>query len=157
MQQPTHDDFRPVTETGQTGSADIFALADRLRKMKDRKSALAEQTKATNADIEKIEDTLAQRMIDEELPRFSRGGKTFHLFPELYVSTKAGEAVTVQTWLIDHGYGDLVGKTVSASRLKSWVKEQLDESDDEETALPEGIRDLLNIYQRTTVRLKASD
>lgn len=134
----------------QTTNNEIFLLADRLKILRDRKADLDEQMKAVNAEIEEVEKALSEAMLAEEMQNFVRGGLMFYLQTKTYASAVAERKAELFQWLKDNGYGDLVQETVNANSLAGFVREQLEEND----GLPDGLEELVNVYEKTTVGIR---
>lgn len=135
----------------QVGTADdMLSLADRLQSLRNRKKQLEEETKAVNAEIEETEAKLANLMLEQEVQHFTRNGQLFYLSTRTYASPVADRKEELYAWLKEHGYGDLVQETVNANRLAAFVREQLDEADE----LPEGLRDMVSVFEKTTVGVR---
>lgn len=130
---------------------EIFALADRLKALWDRKADLDEQIKAVNAEIEEVERALSEAMVAEEMQNFTRNGLTFYLLPKLYVSPVAERKQEFFAWLRANGFGDMIQETVNANTLRAWVKEQMEENNDE---LPEDLKPLLNVHEEIGVGIR---
>ncbi len=171
VQPETDDDFRPIHETGlDSASTNLFELADRYIKWRNYKDRLAECTKDANEIIEKIEAVIAERMVDEEVPRFTRAGKGFHLDRKVYASAKVEDQPAVAQWLTDNGYDALVAavenkavagadpkktiveQRVNANKLAAFVKELLEDSPDDE--LPVDLAPLLNVHKLPTIKMR---
>lgn len=147
-------DLNPVQvnfEKAESVSRDMFSLADTLRRLKEQKELLDVQLKECNAAIEQTNDALVKMMVDEEMPRFSRNGKTFHLSTRLFASPQEGQKETLYGWLKENGYGDLVKETVHANSLNSWVKEIKEENDGQ---LPGELGPMLNVFEKTSVGIR---
>ena len=129
---------------------DILGLADGLKELKEYKKRLEEQLKDVNEQIALMEERLAEMMIAEEMQNFTKNGQLFYLSTRTYASPVADRKEELYAWLKEHGYGDLVQETVNANRLAAFVREQLDEADE----LPEGLAELVNVYEKTTVGMR---
>lgn len=129
---------------------EIFVLADELAELKDRKKALDDELKAVNARIAEVEEQLASKMVEEEIQSFQRSGKTFYVTTKVFASAVPERKVELFAWLKDHGFGDMVTETVNANTLSAWVREQLEESE----SLPEGLEELVNVYEKTSVGIR---
>jgi len=129
---------------------DILGLADGLKELKEYKKRLEEQLKDVNEQIALMEERLAEMMIAEEMQNFTKNGQLFYLSTRTYASPVADRKEELYAWLKEHGYGDLVQETVNANRLAAFVREQLDEADE----LPEGLAELVNVYEKTTVGIR---
>ena len=60
-------------------SNEMFALAERLKELRDAKSASEEKTKEINAALCEVEQQLVQMMADTETQNFTRSGTMFFL------------------------------------------------------------------------------
>jgi predicted nucleic acid-binding Zn-ribbon protein len=129
---------------------DVFSLADRLKELRERKSELNEEIKAVNAELEEVEAKLAEAMVAEEIQNFARNGQMYYLQSKVYASAVPERKQELYEWLKENGYGDLVYETVNANSLAAFVREQLEESDE----LPEGLSELVNVYEETTVGIR---
>ena len=61
------------------------------------------------------------------------------------------ELAELYQYLKDNGFGALVKETVNANTLSGWVKEQMEENDDE---LPEDLAEFINLYEKTAVGIR---
>lgn len=135
----------------QVGTVDdIFSLANRLQKLKEHKKQLVAETKSVNAEIEEVETQLAGLMVDQEMQNFTRNGQMFYLQTKIYASAVPERKSELFAWLKENGYGDLVYETVNANSLAAFVREQLEEADE----LPEGLEELVNVHEKTTVGMR---
>lgn len=132
-------------------SAALFELADRLLELRNRKAELDELLKEVNAEIELMDQQLAEAMVAEELQSFVRGDKLFYLRTETYVSPAAERKPELIEWLKANGLGDIVQETVHPRTLSATVKELMEENGDE---LPGDLAQLVNVYEKTTVGLR---
>lgn len=130
--------------------ATIFELADRLATLRERKEALQAELKAVNAEYDKIEAEMAARMLEEEVPRFNRDGRTFYLSTRVHASPREGQREALHEWLKSNGHGDLVKETVHAQSLAAWAREQIEE----DGALPDDLVELVNVYEKTSVNIR---
>src|SRR5690606_37020534 len=111
---------------------------------------LEELLKAVNAEIEEVDRQLSELMLAEEIQSFVRGGRMFYLKTETYASAATGRKPELIQRLKDHGLGDIVQETVHPRTLSAAVKEMLEEDDE----LPEGLSELVNVFEKTTVGLR---
>ncbi len=128
----------------------IFALADRLKALRDEKAALEESLKGTNAAIEQVEQELVNAMVAEEMQNFVRGGQMFYLTTKVFASAVPERKIDLFAWLKSNGYGDMVQETVNYQTLAAFVREQLDEAEE----LPPDLQPLVNVFEKTTVGLR---
>lgn len=129
----------------------IFVLADELRNKREAKKLLEDGVKNVNAELEEIENELVELMLQEEMQSFSRAGQMFYLRNSVKASAKAGMQPELMRYLKDNGAADLVKETVNANTLSGWVKEQLEENDDE---LPQELAELVNLYEKTAIGIR---
>ena len=130
---------------------ELFSLADRLRELKERKKQLEDELKAVNNDIEETNEKMVQIMTQEEIQNFNRAGLTFYLNTRTFASPAAGQQEALYGWLKENGYSDLVRETVYSQSLSAFVRDLLEEEDE----LPEGLQKLVNVYEKTTVGMRA--
>ena len=130
---------------------DLFQLADSLKDLKDWKKQLDEERKEVNGKIEAIEESLSQAMIEEEMQSFNRGGMMYYLNNKLYASAIPQRKEALFSTLKEEGYGDLVYETVNANSLAAFVREQVEENEDE---LPSWLEGLVSTYEKTSVGMR---
>lgn len=139
-----------IPETNLLAAKDMFELADLLKGAKDRKKELESLTKTNNAEIEQLETLLAEQMINEETPRFTRNGKTFYLTDKFFANAVPERKTELYQWMKDHGYEHMVQETVHAQTLKAFAKELLSEED----TLPDGLDQLINTYSKPVAGMR---
>lgn len=130
----------------------VFTLADHFRELKEKKETLEDALKKLNAEIESVEEQLANEMINEENSKFTRRGKTFYLTEKLHVSALADRRDELHRWLKENNYGAMVKEYVFPSTLKGFVKEQLEEND----GLPEAIEGCISYFKRPAIGMRKS-
>ena len=128
----------------------LFELADQLKDLRDTKKNLEQQLKAINAQLEEKDTTLATAMAESETQNFTRAGTLFCLTTKTRASAQAGRRAELYAALRDRGYGDLVYETVNANSLSAFVKEQMEEQD----ALPDWLKGLVSVFEKTTVSVR---
>ena len=132
---------------------DMFELADKLKELRERKSELAEETKANNAEIEQAEFQLSQLMASTETQSFQRAGTLFYLTTKTYASANKEQKDELFDALRNEGYGSLITETINANSLSAFVKEQMSDNDD---VLPEWLDGKVNVFDKVTVSLRKS-
>jgi hypothetical protein len=151
MQTQTAEQWIP-----DSGSADIapgiFTLADKLRALKEEKKALEGREKEVNAEIDSVNEQMVSYMVDEELQNFDRGGNKFYLTRKVYASAVPEKKPDLFSWLRKEGHGDMIQETVNAQTLAAFVRELLDENEDDK--LPEDLDPLLNVTKKQTVGMR---
>jgi hypothetical protein len=130
---------------------ELFALADRLRGLREEKDDMERVVKDIVADIEATEQRLAEAMIDSETQNFTRAGRMFCLTTKTRASAIAGAKEAFFSALRQNGFGDLVYETVNANTLSSFVKEQLAGNEDR---LPEWLDGLVKVFEQTGVSVR---
>ena len=133
-----------------TSINDIFTLADLYRELKERKETLEDVMKKLNAEIESMEEQLANQMITEENSKFTRRDKTFYLTEKLYVSSLADRREDLYRGLRENGLGDMVKEYVFPSALKGLVREQLEEADEP----PDWIKNCISYYKKPAIGMR---
>ena len=132
---------------------DMFELADKLKELRERKTELAEETKANNAEIEQAEFQLSQLMASTETQSFQRAGTLFYLTTKTYASANKEQKDELFDALRNEGYGSLITETINANSLSAFVKEQMSENDD---VLPDWLDGKVNVFDKVTVSLRKS-
>ena len=132
-------------------SNEMFALAERLKELRDKKSALEKQTKENNAALDEVEKQLAKMMVDTETQNFTRNGTMFSLTNKTRASAVADCKDKLYRALKRKGYGNLVYETVNANSLSAFVNEQMSENNEE---LPKWLNGLVNVYPQTKISVR---
>lgn len=134
-------------------SSEMFALADKLKKLKEVKSDLAEQTKENNSEIEKTEIELAKIMTDTETQSFNRAGTIFFLNTKLYASAIADKKIELYETLKQEGFGSMITEIINANSFAAFVREQMEQNED---ALPTWLEGKVNVFDKVSVGLRKS-
>ena len=134
-------------------SNEMFALAERLKELRDTKSALEKKTKENNAALDEVEKQLAKMMVDTETQNFTRNGTMFSLTNKTRASAVVESKDKLYRTLKRKGYGNLVYETVNANSLSAFVNEQMSENDEE---LPKWLIGLVNVYPQTKISVRKS-
>jgi len=130
---------------------ELFALADKLRSLREEKDDMERIVKDIAADIDDTERRLAEGMINSETQNFTRAGRMFCLTTKVRASALAGAKQALFEALKQNGFGDLVCETVNANTLSSFVKEQLAGNED---ALPAWLDGLVRVFEQTGVSVR---
>ena len=130
---------------------ELFALADKLRSLREEKDDMERIVKDITADIEDTERRLAEGMINSETQNFTRAGRMFCLTTKVRASALAGAKQELFEALKQNGFGDLVCETVNANTLSSFVKEQLAGNEDH---LPAWLDGLVKVFEQTGVSVR---
>ncbi len=131
----------------------VFSMADRYRELDEKKKALKAELSEIQEALDTTEAAMAQEMINEEIQNFSRGGKTFYLQQNIYVSSIPDLRPDLFNTLKGRGHGDLIQETINANTLRAWTKEQMAENDDE---VPEWLEGYLNVSRKPGVGMRKS-
>ena len=131
----------------------MYELSDKLKALRDEKAALEDQKKAVEQEIEETDKALVALMIDTETQNFTRAGFTFSLTCTTRASANAERKTELFDSLKSEGYGDLVYETVNANSLSAFVKEQIENNEDE---LPDWLEGLVNVYEQTKIGVRKS-
>lgn len=129
----------------------IFNTASKLKDLKDTKKDLEAQIKDLNVEIAEQEQELVDYMMEEETNNFNHAGFTFYMKNVLQASPVADRKDELYQTLKSEGYGDLVKETVNAQTLKAFVKEQMEENDDE---LPNWMNGLINTFEKPGIGIR---
>lgn len=131
----------------------MYELSDKLKALRDEKSALEDRKKAVEQEIEETDKALVELMINTETQNFTRAGFTFSLTCTTRASTNAERKTELFDTLKSEGYGDLVYETVNANSLSAFVKEQIENNEDE---LPGWLEGLVNVYDQKKIGVRKS-
>ena len=139
---------------------DLFNLADRLRELREEKDAQTAILKDINADIETAEYKLSEAMALAECPNFTRGDKQFILTTTTRWSAETERKDELYAALKENGYDHLF--TVNAQTLGSFIKEQVNETADDnagspcgsETHVPDWLSGLVKSYDDIGITMK---
>lgn len=134
-------------------SLEMFALADKLQELKEKKSELEAMTKANNAELEQVMLALSEQMAATETQSFNRSGLLFYLNTKTYAAARTGQKFELFAALKEQGFGSLVTETVNANSLSAFVREQIEENED---TLPEWLEDKVNVFEKVSVGVRKS-
>lgn len=143
------EEFKP--QEPEATPEDIFHMADELRSLKEQKAEVESTAKALGKLIEELDRKLSDAMVESDLVKFTRNGKTFHLTTRLFASPRDGNSDLMIQTLKDNGYGDLVKETVNSNTLSSFAKEQKEANNDE---MPEWLDQVVNTYEKVSVGIR---
>ena len=132
-------------------SEQLFALADRLRELREEKAMAEQHLKEVNGEIDEVDYRLSELMAETETQNFTRAGMMFCLTSKTRASAVAGRKDELFAALRGEGYGDLVYETVNANSLSAFVKEQIAENGD---TLPAWLAGLVNVFEKTGVSVR---
>ena len=130
---------------------ELFALADKLRSLRDEKTDMERVVKDITADIDTTERKLADAMVNTETQNFTRAGRMFCLTIKTRANAVPGQKEDLYAALKENGYGELVCETVNANTLNSFVKEQLEGNEDR---LPDWLDGLVKVYAQPGVSVR---
>ena len=129
----------------------MFALADRLKSLREQKKQTEQQVKELTSAIEETDYQLSELMAQTETQSFSRAGTLFYLTTTTHVSAQAERKTELYDALRREGFGNLVYETVNANSLSAFVREQKSENED---ILPDWLAGLVNVYEKTSVGVR---
>jgi hypothetical protein len=129
----------------------MFALADRLKELRNAKQDAEQRVKELNAAIDDTDYELSELMAQTETQSFSRAGTMFYLTTKTRASAKADRKTELYDQLKAQGFGDMVYETVNANSLSAFVKEQSAENGD---TLPSWLDGLVTLFEKTTVGVR---
>lgn len=129
----------------------IFELADKLKECKNLKKELEDSVKRLSEDIESYESQLVKAMVEQEMQNFSRAGQMFYLNTKILASPVADKKRELFETLKDQGFGDLVYETVNSQSLAAFVREQIEQNEEQ---LPDWLNGLVNTYEKTNIGMR---
>ena len=132
-------------------SVEMFNLADDLRELQEKKALLQEELKDINGQIKDTTGLLSEQMINHEIQNFKRNGRLFYLTTLRDIRAVASMREQLCEVLREKGFGDLVKEAVHPQTLQAFVREQIEENDDE---VPEWLDDLVTVYEEDQVRIR---
>lgn len=127
---------------------ELLQMVTRYNALQLRKEELEIETKANNAEIERMKAEIAAQMIDDDCPRISTGGYSFTLTPKTSYSKRSdrdleSEGIDYLATLRAEGFGDLIRETVNPRSLQSAVSSYVEENG----GLSEGLERILRVYE----------
>jgi len=129
----------------------IQNLADQVAELRDRRDNFKAQFDETKAELEVAEKELVDLMVAEDMPKFTRNGRTFYLSMKLLASILPDKKAECYEWLKENGYGTLVIETVMAQTLTAFVKEL---RGDDDAPLPVGLEEFLKVYEESKLNIR---
>src|SRR5690554_3727114 len=132
-------------------SEKMFELAERLKELRELKTAAEQRLQEINEKIDETDYRLSELMAESETQNFTRSGVMFYLITKTRASAVAGRKDELYAALKKAGFGDLVYETVHANSLSSFVKERIEENED---SLPDWLSGLVNVFEKTSVGVK---
>jgi hypothetical protein len=134
----------------------LFILADKLRSLREEKDDHTAILKEITSEIAETEAELVSAMVDAECPNFTRGDKQFVMTTKTHWSPEKERKEDLYAALKEYGHEELF--TVNAQTLSSFVKEQIEETADEngETSIPDWLEGLVTSYDNTGITMRAT-
>ena len=129
----------------------LFMLADELMRLRQQKECLEESVKEINQQLNSVDYKLCELMTELKTQNFTRDGLQFILTNKPKVSAAADGKEDLFVALRAHGYGDLITETVNTNTLSAFVKEQIDQNDEN---LPEWLDGLVSVFERVTCTVR---
>lgn len=133
----------------------VITLDDKVRaykKLLDKKDELAEQTKLNNKELDRIEQEIAQMMVDEEKPDTTVDGFKYSL-QERTIYSKLGEEKLQEKGLEffdilrEQGFEHLIVERVDSKTLNSAMNNLVEEQGE----IPEELAKCLSVYSQLKV------
>lgn len=136
-------------------------LDERIKEYKkclDLKDSLAEQTKENNKILERMEQEIAQIMIDEEKPDTTVDGYKYSLqektmYSKIGEDRLMGKGIDFLEVLREEGFGDLIVERVDPRTLNSAMNNLVEETGE----LPEALAECLNVYSQLKVQKRKAN
>lgn len=129
----------------------MFEWADYLKELRDEKADLEARLKAINARIAEAEVNLYEIMDASKTQNFTRNGTMFIFMPKHRYSAMEGRKEDLFAALRSEGYGGMITETVNANTLQSFVKEQIEQNNDE---MPGWLTGLIKDYKLKNVGVR---
>lgn len=129
----------------------MFEWADYLKELRDEKADLEARLKAVNARISEAEANLYEIMDASKTQNFTRNGTMFIFMPKHRYSAMEGRKEELFAALRSEGYGGMITETVNANTLQSFVKEQIEQNNDE---MPGWLTGLIKDYPLKNVGVR---
>ncbi len=126
----------------------LLELSDKLKELKETKSDLDKQSKATNEEIDGVISQMIDLMLTEELSSFKRDGVTFSLVTQEYPSPEQDRKSELWQAMKEKGYEDLF--TINSKTLAATVTELISEN---EGTLPNWLEGLIKVSEKNTIRM----
>ena len=130
---------------------EMLQLADQYKELRDRKSELAAQMKALQAELDEAKDQLIQAMTDEEVDSFKRNGFMFSLVIKEYPGAVPETKEDLYAAMKQHGFEHLF--TINPQTLAATVKELKSNNDD---IMPDWLEGLIRTYEQASIRCARS-
>lgn len=113
-------------------NAQLTALAQSFRHLKDRKEVLETELKEVNGLIEDVQVNQLPKMMDENnVEKFTVAGVgTIYQQVKVYAYVKKEDQAGFYDWLRENGHGDLIKAIVFSPTLSSFAKEQIEAGND---------------------------
>lgn len=129
----------------------MFEWADYLKDLRDEKADLEARLKATNAQIAEAEVKLYEIMEASGTQNFTRNSTMFIFMPKHRYSAAEGRKEDLFAALRSEGYGGMITETVNANTLHSFVREQIEQNNDE---MPGWLSGLIRDYPQKNVGVR---
>ena len=129
----------------------MFEWADYLKELRDEKADLEARLKAVNARISEAEVNLYEIMDASKTQNFTRNGTMFIFMPKHRYSAMEGRKEDLFAALRSEGYGGMITETVNANTLQSFVREQIEQNNDE---MPGWLTGLIKDYPLKNVGVR---
>lgn len=130
---------------------------DRLIAINTEINELKDRLKELNKLRGEVEGQILESWVELGKNRESRRGVTIYKANELQCSGQAGKSEELAIRLSSAGFADFVRESISWPTLKSWIREvsPTDETTGRRdfSAVPAEILELLNVYERSTLRI----
>ena len=133
------------------GERTMCDWADYLKELRDEKADLEARLKAVNARIPEAEVNLYEIMDASKTQNFTRNGTMFIFMPKHRYSAMEGRKEELFAALRSEGYGGMITEPVNANTLQSFVREQIEQNNDE---MPGWLTGLIRDYQLKNVGVR---
>lgn len=129
---------------------DLFDFSKKLVNLKGIEKEYKKVLDNLKQEIQEVENSMIDMMLEEEIQNFNKDGQTFYLAQQVNASIPVENRVEVIDWFKDHPYfNGLVKENIDSRTLSAWVRERR-----EEETMPEEIVDKLSIFEKTVIRVR---
>lgn len=119
--------------------------------LKGKKQMLDDEAKGIKDAMERLEQSIIERMTETEFDKFTTGGYTYSLRESLKASIPVAGRAAFYNELRQRDYDGLIKETIAPGTLNAFVKEQTTIN-----GRPEWLEDNLNIFTQTKLSVKKS-
>lgn len=129
----------------------MIERAKELLRLQDEIQRLEAEIKEKKQERERVNDELAEEMLDAEMQSMNVCGRVLYLNTKRVASYKKEIADQFFDCLKAHGFGAIIKPNINHNTLNATVREIAENNGGE---LPEWISDMVDIFEKTTVGIR---